>query len=162
MKIIKAELNDAQKIADIVSISNKDVAKKFELNSKNASKHPSFYTKEWVISDFEKNEEYFLYEENGISMGCVAFEHPRNDTAYLNRLAVLPQFRHKGIGKKLVEYILEYAKSKGVEKVSIGIIAEHDLLKEWYLDIGFIEVSTKSFEHLPFGVTYMKYEFKNR
>jgi hypothetical protein len=42
--------------------------------------------------------------------------------------------------------------------VSIGIIAEHIKLKKWYLKLGFIEASTKKFDHLPFDVTYMHYE----
>jgi N-acetylglutamate synthase-like GNAT family acetyltransferase len=159
LEIVKATKNDAQIISDIISNSNKDVAKQFDLNINNAPKHPSFYTKEWVISDFEKDEEYFLFKDKDAFIGCVAFEHPRADTAYLNRLAVLPQYRHAKIGKKLVDHILNYAKSKEVQKVSIGIIAEHEVLKQWYLKLGFKEVSTKTFEHLPFDVTYMKYEF---
>jgi len=159
MNIIKAKHIDAETISDIVSKSNKEIAVKFGLNNKNAPTHPSFYTKDWVMKDFEKGEEYFIFESNEIYMGCVAFEQPRADTAYLNRLAVLPEYQHNKIGEKLVKYILAYAKSKKVQKVSIGIIAEHILLKKWYLNLGFIEVSTKSFDHLPFDVTYMKYEF---
>jgi hypothetical protein len=42
--------------------------------------------------------------------------------------------------------------------VSIGIIADHTILKNWYLKLGFIEGKTKSFDHLPFDVTFMSYD----
>jgi len=158
MTIIKASIDDAQIIASIVSESNKDVAEQFNLNKENNPKHPSFYTKRVVLSDFARGQEYFIYRKGGSSMGCVRFEHPRPDTAYLNRLSVLPKYRHSGIGVMLVKHVFEYSKAKNVEKVSIGIIATHEILKTWYLSLGFIEADTKTFAHLPFQVTYMRYE----
>jgi ribosomal protein S18 acetylase RimI-like enzyme len=156
--IHSASLHDTEIIAFIVSQANKDVAKKFELTLENNPKHPSFYTKEWVSSDIDRGEEYFLYQKEGVDCGCVAFEQPNSDISYLNRLSVLPEYRHKGIGEQLVKHVLEYSRTKNIQLVSIGIIAEHTLLKKWYLKLGFIEGETKHFDHLPFGVTYMSQE----
>lgn len=58
----------------------------------------------------------------------------------------------------LAQHILEYAKSKRVKNISIGIIAEHTQLKKWYSKIGFTEGHIQKFDHLPFNVLYMKYE----
>ena len=157
MKIITATINDSEEIARIVAISNKDVAEMFNINRQNNPKHPSFYNKEWVISDFERGEQYFLYYENEKIVGCVAFEQPNKNVGYLNRLSVLPDNRKKGIGTKLVNHTLDYAKSKGVNEISIGIIAKHKILKNWYLRLGFIENGIKKFPHLPFDVLFMKY-----
>lgn len=161
MQIVEASLSDAQKIANIVSASNIDVAEEFGLNINNNPKHPSFYNKDWVLSDFERNEKYFIYIKNGIDVGCVAFENPRSEVAYLNRLSVLPQYRHQKVGEELVKYILQYAKDRNIQKISIGIIAEHVKLKNWYLKLGFIAGSTKMFSHLPFSVQYMSFEIKS-
>lgn len=158
MKIVPGRVTDAAKIAFIISKANKDVAELFDLTSKNAPKHPSFYTPHWVLSDFNRGEQYFLYADDGVEKGCVAFEQPDTETAYLNRLSVLPRFRHNGIGSALVQHILDYADSKSILTVSIGIIAEHDVLKQWYLKLGFIEGDTRKFEHLPFNVQYMRYD----
>ena len=157
MNINTASINDSEEIARIVAISNRDVAEKFNLNRQNNPKHPSFYDKEWVLSDFDRGEEYFLYKENGLALGCVAFEQPNSQVGYLNRLSVLPNYRGKGIGEKLVFHTLDYAKSKGVEEISIGIIAKHEVLKNWYVRLGFIENGLKEFPHLPFDVLFMKY-----
>lgn len=160
MKIIKAKSEQAKLIAHIVSESNRDVAIKFNLTRDNNPKHPSFYNESWVLSDFDRGEEYFLYESEGIFMGCVAFEHPQPDTAYLNRLSVLPEFRQQGIGAALVRYIIDYSRSKNVSIVSIGIIAGHKVLKAWYQSLGFVEIETNTFDHLPFDVTYLHYRIQ--
>jgi ribosomal protein S18 acetylase RimI-like enzyme len=158
MEIVRASLENASDLAIVVSESNKGVAEQFGINADNNPKHPSFYTKEWVISDFDRGEEYFLLTQYNKAIGCVAFEQPRSDTAYLNRLSILPNHRHKGAGELLVRHIFKYAREKDIVKVSIGIIASHDILKSWYISLGFVETHTRNFEHLPFDVTYMHYE----
>jgi GNAT superfamily N-acetyltransferase len=158
MEITQANIENASNLARLVSKANKDVAEQFGITADNNPKHPSFYTKDWIISDFNRGEEYFLLTHNGEHIGCVAFEQPRPDTAYLNRLSVMPNRRNKGAGELLVRHILKYAKEKGAVKGSIGIIAAHSVLKSWYVRLGFIEKHTQTFEHLPFDVTYMHYE----
>ncbi len=156
--IVKATINNAEITAAIISASNKDVAKQFNLNQDNNPKHPSFCTKDWVLSDFERGVEYFLFEEEGAYIGCVAYESPRPDTAYLNRLSVLPQSRERGIGEQLTKHIIAHSRSNKIKYISIGIIAAHSKLKDWYLKLGFIETETKDLPHLPFDVTYMRFE----
>jgi GNAT superfamily N-acetyltransferase len=157
MKIMGTNLDDAEQIASIVSEANKDVADQFDITFENNPKHPSFYTKDWVLSDLSRGEAYFICFVNDVSTGCVAFEQPDPDTAYLNRLSVLPKYRHHGIGAALVNHVLEYSRSKEIKYVSIGIIAAHAVLKKWYSTLGFIEGETQKFDHLPFDVTYMRY-----
>jgi ribosomal protein S18 acetylase RimI-like enzyme len=158
MEIVATNFNDSQKIASIVSDANKDIAIQFNITAENNPKHPSFYTKEWVLSDFNRGEEYFICSENNVLIGCVAFEQPNPETAYLNRLSVLPKHRHHGVGAALVTHILEYSRSRDIKYVSIGIIAAHEVLKKWYATLGFVEGETQKFDHLPFDVRYMRYE----
>lgn len=155
--IQKSKAADAENIASLVSGANKDVADMFGITFENAPKHPSFYTAEKVLSDFSRGEEYFLFHEDGKSKGCVAFEQPNESTSYLNRLSVLPQYRHRGVGASLVHFILDYSSIKRVKNVSIGIIAEHEVLKKWYLDLGFVAGDVKQFDHLPFTVLFMHF-----
>ncbi len=156
--IVTTQKKDADLLASLVRESNKDVAVLFGLNSRNAPKHPSFCKADWILSELERGQEYFLFTEDGLAKGCVAFEQPDENTAYLNRLSVLPEHRRKGIGTRLVNHILGYSKKKRVTLVSIGIIAEHTRLKEWYLKLGFQTGVIQKFEHLPFDVLYMQYK----
>jgi GNAT superfamily N-acetyltransferase len=155
--IVPARQKDADQIAAIIRASHRDVARMFNLTMDNNPKHPSFCTRDWVLADFQRGEEYFLYHVGDTYTGCVAFEQPDADTAYLNRLSVRPPYRHRGIGRTLVRHIIDHARTKGVQVISIGIIAAHEVLKNWYADLGFIEKETRAFDHLPFDVTYMHY-----
>ena len=158
MKIVRALEEDAAQIAAIIRESHQDVARLFAITEENNPKHPSFCTMDWVLRDFRRGEEYFLCRVGDTVAGCVAFEQPDPQIAYLNRLSVLPDYRHQGIGAALVRHILAYARSKQVDIVSIGIIAAHERLKRWYTDLGFIEKDTRPFAHLPFDVTFMQYD----
>lgn len=77
-------------------------------------------------------------------------EIANNELCYLERLAIIPEYRNKGFGKSLIEYVFREVKKLGCKKVSIGIIAKQQELKQWYSKIGFKEGITKSFAHLPF------------
>jgi hypothetical protein len=44
------------------------------------------------------------------------------------------------------------------KKVSVGIIDENLVLKNWYRDYGFVQTDIRRFEHLPFVVCFMEKE----
>ena len=94
-----------------------------------------------------------------IDGGQVAIEKAGAELCHLERLAVLPQARKKGRGRRLVEHVFRKARKVGAKTISIGIIAEQTDLKQWYSKIEFIEGETKAFDHLPFQVTFMTFEF---
>ena len=161
MSIREASIKDLTTIAMLVSESNKDVAEKFGLNADNCSKHPSFCTEAWVQADLERGERYFILEEASVPIACVAYEKPSVGLAYLNRLSVLPTHRNRGNGARLVEHVVQLAKSSSIQTISIGVIGEHSDLQRWYKNLGFIDGETKRFPHLPFSVKYMSYVVKN-
>jgi GNAT superfamily N-acetyltransferase len=158
MNIEAASVDQAKEISNLIRESNKDVAVEFGINFDNNPKHPSFCNQDWVLSDFERGEEYFVYSLKGVALACVAFENPRPGVAYLNRLSVLPRYRGQGVGEALVNYIVNYGKAKNVHRISIGIIAKHTKLKAWYIKLGFVEGAIKVFPHLPFDVQYMSFD----
>ncbi len=155
MQIRNATREDAPLLATLVAGANQDVARRFGLDAVTCPKHPSFCTTEWILADFDRAVTYFIAEDEGAAVGCVAFEDAGGNVAYLNRLAVLPGQRRKGTGGRLVRHVLDFAARLRVGSISIGIIAAHTELREWYGRLGFIEGETKSFPHLPFQVTYL-------
>jgi len=157
MEIRKATPKELSIIAMLISESNKDVALKFGINADNCPKHPSFCTADWVKTDFDRGEKYFVLEENTNPIGCVAYENPSTGLAYLNRLSVLPIHRNRSAGARLVKHIIQHAKTESIQKISIGVIAEHFELQRWYMSLGFKSGETKQFSHLPFSVIYMSY-----
>lgn len=67
---------------------------------------------------------------------------------------MLPAHRQQGFGALLVNHVLSAA---GAGAVSVGIIADHNELREWYLRRGFTETDTGAFAHLPFAVGSLEY-----
>jgi N-acetylglutamate synthase-like GNAT family acetyltransferase len=156
--IKEASLADVARLSELIRHSYRDIAARFKLAPANCPKHPSNYTDEWVENDFARGVSYYLLEHRGIPAGCVAIEKANPDLCYLERLAVLPHERKKGLGSQLVEHVFRKAQELGSKNISIGIIAKQTELKQWYQKFGFKEGETKEFSHLPFQVTFMTCE----
>ena len=144
--------------ASVIRKSFLTVAKDLNLSKKNAPTNPAFITYEKLKEEInKKNIIYFgLYPEKETLAGCVAIERADNDIYYMERLAVLPEYRHKGFGVQLIDFVVKYVKSHGGKKISIGIINENDILKKWYIKQGFHEINTSRFDHLPFTVCFLE------
>jgi N-acetylglutamate synthase-like GNAT family acetyltransferase len=156
--IRNATISDVAILTRIIREASKDVAARFNLTEKNCPKHPSNCREQWVIDALEKGVRHYLLESEGEPCGCVALEQANSEICYLERLAVLPAHRRRGHGRALVEHVLREARTLGVKKVDIGIIAGHSELGQWYRNIGFEEVRTAAFDHLPFEVLFMSME----
>lgn len=156
--IRKATSADVSLLSRLVRQSYRDVACRFKLTAANCPKHPSNCTDEWIENDFRRGVIYFILEHRGVPAGCVALERANADLCYLERLAVLPHERKKGLGSQLVEHIFRTARELGSKEISIGIIAAQKELEQWYRNFGFIKGETKKFSHLPFKATFMTYE----
>lgn len=164
MDIKEVFVEDAEVIAHLIREANKPVAKEFDITSDNCPKHPSCCEKRWVEADFKRGERYFMLTKNTLPVACVAYETKAMTSekagankAYLNRLSVLPEYQNRGFGLALTQHIIELARLDAINMISIGIIAKHSKLLNWYGKMGFIKGETKHFEHLPFSVTYMMY-----
>jgi len=68
-------------------------------------------------SIYENIRDFFVYEEDGKIIGISSLHIYWEDLAEIKSLAVLEEYQHKGIGKKLVEECIKDAKELGVKKV---------------------------------------------
>jgi len=161
-QIKAATLQNVSILSGLIRKSYRNVAQRFDLTPENCPKHPSNCTDEWIRNDFARGVSYYILEHNGQPAGCAALEIPDPDTGYLERLAVRPDNRRKGFGRKLVDHVFHQAKDSGINKISIGMIAPQTDLKRWYQKIGFIKGDTEEFTHLPFPVTFMSYHFPGK
>ena len=131
------------------------VAERCNLTVENCPKNLAFCTEQRLEDDFARGLKYYILEKGGQSCGCVALEKANSVVCYLERLAVLPEYRRKGFGKTLVNHIFDMAIEMEMQRVEIGIISEDTELKDWYKKLGFIQKNTKKFDHLPFIVAFM-------
>ena len=64
---------------------------------------------------------------------------------------------HFGHGKELLDFCKDKVRIFGGTKITIGIVEENAVLKNWYTSNGFVHVGTKGFDHLPFSVGFMEW-----
>ena len=105
-KVIIKKLNksDLTVAAEVIRASFVTVASEFGLTEKNCPNHTSFIKAEklrdhlyqgWYI--------YGLYDEENL-VGYVSLFKEDNAIYELHNLAVLPEYRHKGYGKQLIDF----------------------------------------------------------
>jgi len=61
-----------------------------------------------------------LAEIDGVAVGSVIYR-PQAESMYLGRLAVLPAWRRRGVGRLLMAYVEEQARAAGLPRVELGV-----------------------------------------
>jgi ribosomal protein S18 acetylase RimI-like enzyme len=103
---------------------------------------------------------YGLYDTERL-VGYVSISKEADGAFEIHNLAVLPEYRHKGYGKQLLDFCKAKIKELGGSKINIGIIEENKVLKNWYAANGFAHIGTKRFDTMPVTVGYMVWEAKS-
>lgn len=160
IRIKAANVKDVAALSRIIRCAYQEVAERFDLNPENCAKHPSNCTAQWIQRDLDRGATYYMLEMESRPVACAALEPVNDRLCYLERVAVLPEFKQRGLGNRLVVYLLSEAKRLGKKEVGIGIIAQQQELVYWYQRIGFEKGETKRFDHLPFEVLFMTYRIE--
>lgn len=147
--------------ADVIRQSFLTVAKDFGLTPENCPSNGAFIKSDRLLAEKEKGNLMYALHANNIIAGFVAIGKLPDGTFTIEKLAVLPEYRHNGYGRVLINYAKEQVQRLGGTKISIGIIEENVILKNWYTANGFTSTGTKVFEHLPFTVGFMEYNIEN-
>lgn len=155
IKIKKIDSN-FEFVISVIRESYLTVAEEFEINKENGSSNPAFIELEHLDEMNRKGIELYGAFIDSSCIGFVGLENANNGLYYLEKLAVLPTHRHHGYGLQLIDFVFNRVKLLGGKEISIGIINENSILKEWYLDYGFIENEIKKYDHLPFTVCLLR------
>lgn len=159
-KIIRgvSDICEAQleQCTEVIRESFTTVAVEFGLTKENCPTHTSFIKLEVLQDRYRRGCPMFGYFLDGKIVGYVSLTKNSDTSFELNNLAILPEYRHKGYGKELMDVCRNKVKELGGNKITIGIIEENTRLKEWYTAYGFVHTGTRRFEHLPFTVGFME------
>ncbi len=151
----KDELNAC---LDVIHQSFGTVAAQFGLTRENCPKHTSFIPLSFLETQMNWGwHMYALYTGKKI-IGYMSLSKESDDAFELHNLAVLPEYRHNGLGKLLLDFAKETVVMLGASKIKIGIIEESTVLKNWYIANGFVHTGTKKFDHLPFTSGYLEWK----
>lgn len=94
------------------------------------------------------NRVTYIYKDGDEFIGEISLVKEMNDSdytisnqrVYVSRLIVKKEYRRKGIGKKLVDFITDKAKELGYSELSIGVDLDNYPALKLYIDCGFDKV----------------------
>ena len=87
------------------------------------------------------NGRLLLAREYDQVMGCIALRQLGPTTCEMKRLFVRPEYRDRGLGRVMVEAIIEEARKIGYTHVRLDTIADRmDRAVSLYKSIGFVEI----------------------
>ncbi len=137
MLIRKAAPKDARGIAEVL-------AKSYNIQGIDEGR-------EVFLSEEKKGHHYIVAEENGIIVGIVTWlPHglPKHMLAELDRIAVLPDFRGKGIAEELKDALVKecqgWFREKGfrLRKLCLLTHEDNDRARKFYGKMGFTHEAT--------------------
>jgi ribosomal protein S18 acetylase RimI-like enzyme len=149
-------INDTEKITEIVNKSFETVANQFGYTKENAPTFPAFIKKDIIKENINNGLKMYCFKKHGKIMGCIGYSKYTDERYKIKRLAVLPEYRHKGIGKKLLEYGENEIQRKGGIIIEVHIVNDNEKLKEWYIKNGYNEIKIEEIKGLPFKVGIMQ------
>ncbi|MCL2163674.1 MAG: GNAT family N-acetyltransferase [Oscillospiraceae bacterium] len=153
--IRQLDTSDLPLAVEVIRESFATVAKDLGLTEQNCPKFVGFITTtERLLTHQSWGWRIYGLYENERLVGYVSISKEKEYE--IHNLAVLPEFRHKGYGKKLLDFCVERIVGSGGDKVIISITEENTVLRNWYVAYGFVHTGTKRFDHLPFTVGYME------
>ncbi len=120
------------------------------------------YAKEGILlprslnSLYEYIRDFWVCEEDGEVLGCVALHIVWEDLAEIKSLAVKKEKRGKGIGSMLVEACLREAKELGVKRVFVLTYAQ-----DFFSKLDFEEVEKSKLPHKVWGECINCVKFPN-
>ena len=154
-KIIKENIPEC---VEVIRSSFFSVANEFGFTEENAPRFTAFATtNERLIWQLEEGSLMFAYlNDDDKILGYYSLQLQGNRECELNNLCVLSEYRHKNIGKELMEHAFSYAKQLGCKQMNIGIVEENVKLKQWYIQYGAEHLRTEKYDFFPFTCGYMK------
>ena len=138
--IRRATENDLRPMLDIYNeiIMNTTAVFQYDL-------HTLEQRKEWFAQKEKENYPVFVAEEDNMVVGFSTFGQFRNWQAYKysveNSVYVKADCRGKGIGKLLLQPLIDAAKERQLHTIIAGIVADNEASIALHKQFGFVEVA---------------------
>ena len=98
-----------------------------------------------------KGGRVYLAELAGHTVGCVALIPMGNGVVELSKMAVAPEARGQGIGRRLLEYAIAEARLLGVTSLFLGSNTKLADAVHLYESVGFRHVAREHLPHLAYA-----------
>lgn len=130
-KIIELEINNFEKCNNIWNM-DKNIDHKNKIYNDLVSGNRKTFV-------YVKDNEYIAEASLVFNKADEDYTIP-NVRIYLSRVIVKKDFRGKGYGKKLMNYIIDYAKNNNYKEMSLGVDLDNYIAFKLYVDLGFTKI----------------------
>ncbi|MDR0301512.1 MAG: GNAT family N-acetyltransferase [Treponema sp.] len=154
------EINDSKIITEILNRAFMTVAKQYNFTKENAPTFPAFINSDRIDASLNNGLKMYGYKTNNQIIGCVGYSYYKDQIYFIERLATLPEYRHSGIGKSLMEYAEDRIKDIGGKIAEIHVVDKNATLREWYKKLYYVEMRIEEIKTLPFNSCVMNKELE--
>ena len=156
--IRKAERADLPECVKVIRDSFRTVADEFGFTEENAPRFTAFAVREEMLVWQMDAEHRLMYldEEEGKVCGYYSLKLAGDGACELGSLSVLPAYRHRGIGGRLLAHAMETAREQGCSVMNLSIVEENTVLRKWYERSGAVHTHTEKYDFFPFTCGYLK------
>lgn len=117
-----------------------------------------------LMQEIEKDSLYLMINK-GVPVGTITFDEKQDDVfdqvewknnegkfIVIHRIAVFPTWQKKGVGRKLIEFVQQYAQENNYKSVRLDISSSNQKLIELYEKHGFTQTGDVLYpkQKLPF------------
>jgi len=99
---------------------------------------------------------YFGVFDSDQMIACAEFKKVTGKTVFLNMIATKPGFQKHGLGRMLINYATDVFLLDGFDYMELDVYNDNKIARYWYSNLGFKEISNKSF----FSLNKMSNEIK--
>ncbi len=122
-------------------MTEKDIDEVYEINRLS-------FSSPWSRENFEREilnnkiAKYFVVEKDNRIVGYIGFWQIFRE-AQITAIAVHPDFRRKGIGEAMLDYIIELCKKNSIEEIVLEVRVSNTIAQNLYLKKGFKKVGIR-------------------
>jgi len=154
------EVNDSKIITDILNRAFITVARQYNFTKENAPTFSAFINSDRIDGFLNNGLKMYGYKKDNQIIGCVGYSYYKDRIYFIERLATLPEYRHLGVGKKLMQFAENEIKDIGGEIAEIHVVDKNIVLREWYKKLNYVEIRIDEIKTLPFDSCVMNKELK--
>lgn len=165
LSIKKFHVKEIETYLSIIQESFETVAEDLQLTKGIFPASGAFFDKNAFDKILNNGAELFgLYHKDITEMqlvGCVAINSKDGRKYKIMKLAILPVHRQKGYGGLLMDFVEDYILTLGGQAISLGMVSENNVLKQWYLGRNYKVTKTSPYKKTNYNICFMEKKIKN-